>query len=95
MKGIRTNELHTAQLTLRKIYPSDAIQLHNAGVLGETPDEAEEIVENMLKYNDDPYNFHWVLEYQGKAVGQIKAWEVNARDNYAQLGYDIGAAYRC
>ena len=94
MKSIGTKELRTERLILRKMRNSDAEDLHRAGVMGETTEEAREIVERIMQYNDDPMTFHWVLEYQGAAVGRIKAWEVNPRDDYAQLGYDIGAAYR-
>lgn len=94
MKRIGTTALHTDRLCLRKLRKSDAAELFCAGVLGDTLTEAEEIVDNMIRYNDDPLNFHWVLEYEGKAVGRVKAWEVSVRDSYAQLGYDIGMAYR-
>lgn len=94
MKEIGTNILHTPRLTLRKLCSSDALDLYTAGSLGETLAEAEDIVNNMLCYNDDPMNFHWALEYEGRAIGRVKAWEVNQRDSYAQLGYDIGSQYR-
>lgn len=94
MEAIGTIEIHTPRLKLRKICTSDAADLYSAGALGESLQEAEEIISNMMQYNDDPYSFHWVLEYEGNAIGRVKAWEVNCRDNYAQLGYDIGPDYR-
>ena len=94
MKCIGTTALHTDRLCLRKLRKSDAAELFNAGILGDTLAEAEEAVENMIRDNDDPLNFHWVIEYESKAVGRVKAWEVSIRDSYAQLGYDIGQAYR-
>lgn len=95
MNVIGTNTIHTRRLVLREWRNSDADELFDAGALGDSLSEAEEVVANMIQYNDDPLNFHWVLEYQGKAIGRVKAWEVNTRDNYAQLGYDIGPLYRC
>lgn len=95
MNAIGTNAIRTQRLVLRKMQPSDALDLYDAGALGETLDEAKEAVTNMIRYNDDPLNFHWVLEYKGKAIGRVKAWEVSTRDSYAQLGYDVGSAYRC
>ena len=95
MKAIGTNELHSERLVLRKIQISDSDTLFMAGVLGNTMEEAREIVCNMIKYNDDPYNFHWTIEYNGKAIGRVKAWEINCSNNFAQLGYDIGSDYRC
>lgn len=94
MKEIGTTTLHTDRICLRKLRKGDAADLFDAGVLGDTLTEAEEILSNMIRYNDDPMNFHWVLEYEGKAVGRVKAWEVSVRDSYAQLGYDIGNQYR-
>lgn len=95
MKPLGTQELVTGRLLLRKIKKEDAESLYAAGCLGETLQEAVELVENMMKYNDDPFTFHWALEYQGKAVGRIKGWEIHPQHNYIQLGYDIGATYRC
>lgn len=94
MKSIGTTTLYTDRLCLRKLRKSDAAELFYAGILGDTLAEAEETVDNMICYNDDPLNFHWVIEYEGQAVGRVKAWEVSVRDSYAQLGYDIGQAYR-
>lgn len=94
MNPIGTRALRTPRLVLRKICASDAAGLHSAGVLGQTLPEAEESVAKMLQYADDGMSFHWILEYQGRAVGRIKAWEVNPRDDYAQLGYDIGESCR-
>lgn len=95
MNAIGTKELHTERLVLRKLCTTDALELFSVGALGETQAEAEAAVANMICYNDDPLNFHWVIEYQGKAIGRVKAWEVSTRDSYAQLGYDIGPCYRC
>jgi len=94
MKPIGTKILITPRLVLRKIAKEDAESLFFAGSLGNSLEESNEIVDNMIKYNDDPMSFHWVLEYQGKAVGRIKGWEVDPNNNYVQLGYDIGAPYR-
>ena len=95
MREIGTSTIYTQRLCLRNPKISDAAELFSADILGDTLEEAENAVSNMIRYNDDPLNFHWVLEYQGNAIGRIKAWEVNTRDNYAQLGYDIGKKYRC
>ena len=94
MNTIGTKELRTASLLLRKIRSEDAAALFEAGALGESLAEAETSIGKMLQCNEDPMNFHWALEYEGRAVGRIKAWEVNPRDEYAQLGYDIGPGFR-
>ena len=95
MNTIGTRELRTARLLLRKPQIEDAIPLHEAGILGSSPEDAQNILQNMIRYNDDPMNFHWVLCLDGLPIGRIKAWEVNPRDDYAQLGYDLAPSHRC
>lgn len=94
MNAIGTRELQTPCLILRRIREEDAEPLYEGGCLGDSLEEAQQILGAMMQYNDDPMNFHWVLEHQGQAVGRIKAWEVNPVDDYAQLGYDIRADFR-
>jgi len=94
MNAIGTKELRTPRLILRKIHEQDAESLFECGCLGKTPEDALRTVQNMMQYSDDPMNFHWVLEYCGRAVGRIKAWDISPRDDFAQLGYDIGAPFR-
>lgn len=94
MEALGTKELQTSRLILRQLQIKDAADLFIAGSLGENIEDATQLVQNMMRYNDDPRSFSWVLEYQGKAIGRIKAWEINPQNNYVQLGYDIGEAYR-
>lgn len=94
MKAIGTKTLVTPRLILRKIHKEDAASLFSVGSLGDSLQEAMEIVANMIQYNDDPMSFHWVLEYEGMAIGRIKGWEVDPHNNFVQLGYDIGVPYR-
>ena len=94
MKAIGTKTLVTPRLILRKINKEDAESLFSVGSLGESLQDAVQIVSNMVQYNDDPMSFHWVLEYEGKAVGRIKGWEIDPHNNFVQLGYDIGVHYR-
>lgn len=77
MKPLGTKVLNTLRLVLRKIASEDAESLFSVGNLRESLQDTNEIIDNMIKYNDDPLSFHWVLEYQGKAVGRIKGWEVD------------------
>ena len=94
MKAIGTKNLVTPRLILRKIKREDAESLFSIGILGEDLEDAIRTVENMIQYNDDPMSFHWALEYEGRAIGRIKGWEVDPHNNYVQLGYDIGIPYR-
>ena len=94
MKAIGTTTLVTPRLILRKISMEDAESLFSVGSLGNSLQDATQSVANMVQYNDDPLSFHWVLEYEGKAIGRIKGWEVDPHNNFVQLGYDIGVPYR-
>ena len=94
MKAIGTMNLNTPRLILRKIKKEDAESLFSVGILGENLEDATNIINNMIQYNDDPMTFHWALEYEGLAIGRIKGWEVDPHNNFVQLGYDIGAPYR-
>lgn len=94
MKAIGTKTLVTSRLILRKICKEDAENLFGVGSLGKSLQDAIQIVANIVQYNDDPMSFHWVLEYEGKAVGRIKGWEIDPHNNFIQLGYDIGVPYR-
>ena len=94
MNAIGTKTLVTPRLILRKIRMEDARSLFDVGSLGETAEDAARIVDNMILYNDDPMSFHWVLEYEGMAIGRIKGWEVDPQNNFVQLGYDIGIPHR-
>jgi len=94
MKAIGTRNLVTSRLVLRKLQKEDADNLFNAGILGTDLEDAEKIVKNMIQYNDDLMSFHWALEYNGRAIGRIKGWEVDPHNNFVQLGYDIGIPYR-
>ena len=94
MKAIGTTNLNTPRLILRKIKKEDAESLFSVGILGENLEDATNIINNMIQYNDDPMTFHWALEYEGIAIGRIKGWEVDPHNNFVQLGYDIGVPYR-
>ena len=94
MNRIGTRELKTERLTLRKLRESDAEDLFTICGLGKNLEEARNLLATMAQYSDDPLNYHWVLVYDGHAVGRIRAWELNPEQDYAQLGYEIGEKYR-
>ena len=57
--------------------------------------EAQKTVAGMLDELRKPFTFHWVITLEGEVIGRIKAWDVNPYNGYLQLGYDMGAKYRC
>lgn len=89
MENVGTVTLRTPRLILRRIVPEDAAALHAAGSLTGTPEEVSAVAESIAADYETPYTFHWAIEYDGHAVGRVKAWDISMRDDYAQLGYDI------
>jgi [ribosomal protein S5]-alanine N-acetyltransferase len=89
-----TVKIETERLILRKIVLNDSVSLYRSGCLGEDLEDAANIVLEMIRYYGDDANYNWGIEYDKKVIGRIKVTEISPRDNYMQIGYDIGAAYR-
>ena len=94
MNHLGTNTIYTERLILRRLEQKDSKSLFDNGCLGSTEEEAENIVEEMIKYYVDKDNFNWGIEYDKKIIGRIKVIEISSRDNYVQLAYDIGLQHR-
>lgn len=94
MKQIGTNEIKTNRLLLRRIKIDDAFSLKDLGCLNGTIEEINKSIDNWIKQYNNPFSFHWVIDYDGKAIGRILVWEVSIYNEYCQLGYDVAEAYR-
>ena len=94
MKQIGTNEINTKRLLLRRMRIEDAMSLKELGCLNGTLEEIKKNIENWIKEYENPLIYHWVIEYEEKAIGRIKVWEVSTYNEYCQLGYDVASAYR-
>lgn len=95
MKGIGTRPIRTQRLLLRVPCAEDAAPLVRIRSLAMPLAEAEKAVAAMVAESAKPFCFHWVITADGQAVGRIKGWEVNPYNGYVQLGYDVGAKFRC
>lgn len=94
MKQIGTKEIKTNRLLLRKIRIDDANSLQELGCLHGSIEEIEKNIDNWIKQYANPLTYHWVIEYEKKAIGRIMVWEVSTFNEYCQLGYDVALAYR-
>lgn len=89
MKNTGTKEITTERLILRKIKLEDAELLSASGSLSGTLEEVKKNIEARIRDYESLYTYHWVIEYNNMPIGRVLAWEVNAHDEYCQLGYDI------
>lgn len=94
MKNTGTKEITTERLILRKIKLEDAEPLSASGSLSGTLEEVKKNIEARIKDYESLYTYHWVIEYNNMPIGRVLAWEVNAYNEYCQLGYDISPEYR-
>lgn len=94
MKQIGTNDIKTNRLLLRKIRIDDATSLYELGCLNGTIEEVTNNINNWIKQYENPLIYHFVIEYEGKAIGRIMAWEISTYNEYCQLGFDVAEAYR-
>lgn len=95
MKGIGTKTITTQRLVLRAPQMADAEQLVCIRSLAMPFQDAKKTVAAMVAEGVKPFCFHWVITAENQVVGRIKGWEVNPYNGYVQLGYDIGAEFRC
>ena len=95
MRPIGTKPIKTQRLYLRCPQTVDAAALVHIRSLPMAMDEANKAVAGMIAECQKPFCFHWVITLEGAVIGRIKAWDVNPYNGYLQLGYDIGAEYRC
>lgn len=94
MKNIGTVQIETERLVLRRLKMADADSLWALGSLVGTPDEVRKMVSDMMVEYERPFCFHWAISYENRAIGRIRAWEVDPFNSRCQLGYDIALEYR-
>ena len=94
MKQIGTNEIKTNRLLLRKIRLEDTTSLYELHCLSGSIEEVKKNIDNYINQYENPLIYHWIIEYEGKAIGRIMAWEVSTYNEYCQLGYDVALVYR-
>lgn len=95
MKGIGTKPIRTQRLVLRAPQMADAEPLVSIRSLAMPLADARRTVAAMMAESAKPFCFHWVITAGEQVVGRIKGWEVSPYNGYVQLGYDIGAEFRC
>ncbi len=94
MKPIGTGEILTPRLRLRRLCAADIAALRACGSLAGSEEEASARMRRFLAEYRKPFTLHWVIECEGKAVGRVRAWDVDPFNGNCQLGYDIAPACR-
>lgn len=102
-KGTQT--IQTERLTLRKFTPQDAQEMFGNWANDErvtryltwephqSPEETKQLLELWCAAYEKPNTYNWVMEYEGRAIGNISVVGMNERSEYAVLGYCMGCAY--
>ncbi len=94
MKAIGTKKIKTERLLLRRLVRKDAEALHAQGCLvGDLYDAVRQVNEMLAEYKK-PLCYHWVIEHEGRAIGRIRAWDIDPFNDHCQLGYDMSPSYR-
>ncbi len=100
-----TETLRTERLILRRFTKDDAAQMYENWAKDErvtrfltwAPHTSPRFTEKLLKEwiknykNDDFYN--WVIEFQGEAIGNISAVNIDENSERCELGYCIGVDF--
>ena len=99
-----TKEIRTARLLLRKHVEADAEPLHES--FGKdpamyeysgwnpyaTPEMATTTVAEHIANYDNPHSYAWAIEHDGKLVGIIGAYDLDADKNTIEVGMSIEKA---
>lgn len=102
-KGTQT--ITTRRLTLRRFQPEDAQDMFENWANDErvtrfltwTPHGSPELTKQLLSIwcaaYENPNNYNWVIEKDGKAIGSISMVRMDEESENAELGYCLGHAY--
>ncbi len=99
-----TIELKTPRLSLRRHVAKDAKELHENFGLNKamyehsgwnpyaTLEDAEKTVSHFMASYEDPHFYGWAIEYTGKLVGTVGAYDYDAEKNTIEIGVSIEEA---
>ena len=102
-KGTQT--LRTDRLILRRFTIDDAQEMFDNWANDErvtkfltwqphkNPEKTKELLKDWIKTYEDPTTYNWLIEFEGKAIGNISVVRLGERSEYADLGYCIGSGY--
>lgn len=102
-KGTQT--IYTERLILRRFTVEDAQDMFDNWASDErvarfltwpphqSPDFTQQLLEGWCAAYENPGNYNWVIEKDGKAIGSVSVVLLNAKSEYADLGYCLGYAY--
>lgn len=100
-----TQILHTKRLTLRKFVLGDAQAMFDTWANDERvtrfltwcPHGSVEVTKQLLEMWCATYEslstYNWVMEFEGKIIGNISVVKIDKKSEYADLGYCMGYDY--
>ena len=92
----------TKRLTLRRFTTDDAEEMFKNWASDErvtcfltwkphvSPEETRDILENWVASYADISRYNWLIEFEGRAVGNISVVRMSEKSEYAELGYCLG-----
>ena len=99
-----TVPIQTPRLTLRPHVPEDAAILHRDFGADDslsrysgwnpyaTPEQARETVRAFIGRYADPRFYGWAIEYEGRMIGTIGAYDYDPEKNQIEVGFSIERA---
>ena len=102
-KGTQT--IRTARLTLRRFTVEDAQQMYDNWASDArvtrfltwephvSPEATAELLSEWVAAYLAPSCYNWVMEYEGRCIGNISVVRCSDRSEYAELGYCMGCDY--
>lgn len=100
-----TELLRSPRLILRRFTEEDASAMYKNWAHDERvtrwltwePHPSEELTRALIRSwcaeYDDPKRYHWVIVYEGEAIGSITAVQLDARNESVEIGYCIAFDY--
>ena len=100
-----TMKIYTERLTLRRFTVEDARQMYDNWASDArvtrfltwephaSPELTAQLLSEWVAAYLAPSNYNWVMEYEGRCIGNISVVRCSDRSEYAELGYCMGYDY--
>lgn len=100
-----TKTIKTERLTLRKFTVNDAQAMFDnwasdervtrflTWLPHESPKATKQLLEAWCANYENPDYYNWVIEFEGKAIGNISVVQISDRSEYSELGYCMCHAF--
>ena len=100
-----TQILHTERLILRRFTEDDALEMYENWANDErvtkfltwqphkNAEETKGLLQAWVKSYENPATYNWLIEFEGKAIGNIGVVRLNEHSENADIGYCMGVNY--